>query len=324
MSGQTAGEQAETAPRGTGRTAALARWKTEWERWRVSPAAADGLARWRSRHEGLAGFASVDDLVRGCGRDRSVPREVADARLATLVSEARDGDQAAARVVLERLMPALVRAATLRAMRSTQPFGPLLDDMVAAAWLRIVDYPLASRPIKIAGNIVADANYRVFGYVPLAARSTDLLPPDELPVGLAGLAGQPVEVGVDPGLRVLRLLTDAAQGGLPVADARLLAELVVCGRTPEQIAARDGVTSRAVRYRRQAAMARLVDYVSHCLAVPDDWAEPEAAGAGPDTGPAAGGDDPAPAAPREAGPARAGESAVRGAPDGPAGPGDPR
>jgi hypothetical protein len=299
MSGQTAGGQGETgrrAERGTGRTAALARWRAEWDRWRVTPAAAAGLNRWRARHEILAGFASVEDVVRGCGQDRSVPREVADARLAALVAEAREGDQAAARVVLERLMPALVRAATMRAMRSAQPFGPLLDDMVAAAWLRIVDYPLANRPIKIAGNIVADANYRVFGYVPLAARSTDLLPPDELPVGLAGLAGQPVASGTHPGLRVLRLLTDAAQGGLPVADARLLAELVVCGRTPEEIAARDGVTSRAVRYRRQAAMARLVDYVSHCLAVPDDWADPEAADAGPAAG--AGGAAEEPGGPR--------------------------
>jgi hypothetical protein len=165
-------------------------------------------------------------------------------------------------------------------MRSPQPFGPLLDDMVAAAWLRIVDYPLATRPVKIAANVVADASYRAFGYVPLATRTATLVPPDELPMGLAGLAGQPVDAGQHPGIRVLRLLTDAAQGGLPVADARLLAELVVCGRTPEEIAARDGVTSRAVRYRRRAAMGRLVEYVSHSLALPDDWAEPDVGRAG--------------------------------------------
>jgi hypothetical protein len=146
---------------------------------------------------------------------------------------------------------------------------------VASAWLRIATYPLERRPTKVAVNIVMDACHRSFGQVRRTARMTWPAPPERLPVGTAGLSGEPVQVGVHPGERLLRLLTEAVGSGLPLADARLLAELAVDGRTPEQLAARDGVTARTIRYRRRAAMGRLLDHVGRCLALPDDWPGPQ-------------------------------------------------
>jgi hypothetical protein len=254
---------------------ALRRWRAEWERWRSGPAAQRGLLGWQSRHPVLAGFGTLDELVDGCGRSLAVPQDVADVRLAVLVGEARAGDQAAARVVLERVMPGLVRAAAARAAGDEQlTFTQALDDVIAAAWVRIATYPLERRPAKIAANIVADSRHRCFGYVGLTARRTAPAPPDRLPATSAALTGDPSEAG-HPGVRLLRLLTDAVAGGLPVADARLLADLAVCGSTPEQLALRDGVTARTIRYRRRAAMRRLLDHVGRCLAVPDDWAGPD-------------------------------------------------
>ncbi len=228
----------------------------------MSPPAVAALAGWRLRHPGLAGFATVEELLAGCGRDRSVPQEEADARLALLVGEARIGDRAACRVVLERVMPGLVRVAIRRTWRSGVPFASMLDDLAASAWLVIAGYPLARRPTKIAVNILLDAEYRLFGYVPAAARATVLVPPEELPELWAGLAGEPVDTAGHPGVEVLGVLAEAVRGGLPPADGRLLAELIVCGWTPEEIAARDGVTSRAIRFRRRAAMDRLMQYTA--------------------------------------------------------------
>jgi len=245
------------------RTAAWCRWRAEWNRWQATPPAAAALARWRDRHPDLAGFATHDELVDGCGRDRSVPQQLADQRLAVLVGEARCGDRAAARVVLERVLPTLVRSAIRRVLASNCPFAPALDDLVASAWLVIVNYPLDRRPAKVAVNIVRDAEYRQFGYVPAAVRASVPAPVHALPARPAGLAGQPAD-DVDPAaVEVLGLLAEAVRAGLPAADARLLAELVVFGRTPEEVAARDGVTGRAVRFRRRAAIDRLAEQVAN-------------------------------------------------------------
>jgi hypothetical protein len=244
------------------RTAALRRWRADWTRWHASPAAAAGLSRWRRRHPRLAGFATHEELVDGCGRDRTVPQRLADERLALLVGEARSGDRAAARVVLERVLPALVRAAVRQVLAARRPFGSALDDLLTSAWLVIVNYPLERRPAKIAVNIVRDAEYRQFGYVPAAIRESVPTPAYALPVKTAGLAGRTADDIEPAALEVLRLLAEAVRAGLPPADGRLLAELVVFGRTPEEVAARDGVTGRAVRFRRRAAIDRLAEQVA--------------------------------------------------------------
>jgi hypothetical protein len=239
------------------RSAVLARWAADWDRWRSSPAAASAVARWRAVHGCLAGFRDVEEVLAGCGRDRSVPDAVADARLAALVAEARAGDRAAARLVLERVMPGLVRAASRQARVWRLSFGQVLDDLAAAAWVQIVRYPLARRPVKVAVNILRDAQYDLFGYVPATVRATVPAAPETLPVGPAGLSGAPVDADEPAAVELLEVLASAVRAGLPQEDGRLLAELLVFGLTPEHLGARDGLSPRTVRWRRRAAIGRL-------------------------------------------------------------------
>jgi len=247
---------------GEPRTLALGRWLADWRHWRQTPAAAAGLDRWRRRHPCLAGFASLEELLAGCGWDPGVPQDVADGRLAALVAEASAGDSAAVRVVLERVLPGLVRRAARRARRDGRPFGEVLGELVAVAWLVIAEYPLARRPVKVAANIVRDTEYRLFGYVPATVRTCRPAAPEALPVPPAGPDGRPVDGAPPPAVEVLELLADAVRAGFPQADAVLLAELCVAGVSPSVLAARDGVTVRAVRSRRRVALARLCAHVA--------------------------------------------------------------
>ncbi len=247
---------------GEPRTLALGRWLADWRYWRGTPAASAGLDRWRRRHPCLAGFASLEELLDGCGWDPGVPQHVADARLAALVGEASAGDSAAVRVVLERVLPGLVHRAARRARRDGRPFGELLGELVAVAWLVIAEYPLARRPVKIAANIIRDTEYRLFGYVPATVRSSRPAAPDTLPLSAAGPDGRPVDGPTPAAVEVLELLADAVRAGFPHADAVLLAELCVAGVSPSVLATRDGVTARAVRIRRRVALTRLCAHVA--------------------------------------------------------------
>ncbi|EFC82861.1 hypothetical protein [Parafrankia sp. EUN1f] len=244
------------------RTAELRRWRMDWGRWSRGADAADGLRRWQADPALAAHSHSLAGLLDACGRDRSVPLEVADGRLAALVAHARAGDSAAVRVVLERVLPALVVTAVRRAGsapfgggRGSMAFSDVLVELVAAGWEVICGYPLERRPRKIAVNVVRDTTYRVFGYVPIMERSTFY--PEVLPAVPAGLDGRPtpgIGRGAGPGADLLETLSEAYAAGTDPAALRLLVDLTINGRSQAEIAAREGITDRTVRLRRDAAV----------------------------------------------------------------------
>ncbi|MCM3886825.1 hypothetical protein [Frankia sp. R82] len=197
---------------------------------------------------------------------------VADGRLAALIGFARAGDRAAARVVLERVMPALTVQAAARSRRArgttavsaSMPasvaglgFGEVLAELVAAAWLVICVFPLERRPRKIAVNVVLDAVSRVFGYRSKTERSTVYL--DPLPDIPVGLNGRPAIGWARQGssAELLEVLADGLDGGAEPAQVRLLAELAVVGHSQAEVAVRAGISDRGVRLRRDAAVRAL-------------------------------------------------------------------
>ena len=98
---------------------------------------------WSRRHGALAECRSLADVLLAA---RGQP----DAVLGALLTEVSTGDQLAARVVLQALLGRVVRMA---ARNSTAG----LDDYVSALWCRILTYPLARRPTRIAANLSMDA-----------------------------------------------------------------------------------------------------------------------------------------------------------------------
>ncbi len=72
-----------------------------------------------------------------------------DVFLGALLAAAHEGTELAGRVVLQALLPAMVRMSARDATAD-------LSDYVAAVWCRIRTYPLARRPDKIANNLELD------------------------------------------------------------------------------------------------------------------------------------------------------------------------
>ena len=72
-----------------------------------------------------------------------------DETLRLLLRKAIDGDQLAARTVLQAMLGKVVRLA------QSHP-GAGIDDFVAALWCRIRTYPLQRRPSSIAANLALD------------------------------------------------------------------------------------------------------------------------------------------------------------------------
>jgi hypothetical protein len=244
------------------RTEAVRRWLLDWEQWRHGETAAAAVRRWRAQHECLAGCSSVDDIVAVCGRDRRIAQETADAHLAILVGEAVRGDCAAARVVLQRVLPALVSQAARRAAQLGRPFDELLHELTTSAWLVIVSYPVDRRPIKVAVNVARDADYRLFGYTRLAERPGRIVPVepcvvDRLADSRAQLDGRPLGEPKLVAVELLEFLAYAVARGFPRSQAQLLAELVVLGLPVPDVARKHGVAPRTMRRHRLEALREL-------------------------------------------------------------------
>jgi hypothetical protein len=125
-----------------GRAAVLRRMDVEWAALQEDERAAAGCRRWASGAEALAGCASPAEVVARVG---AAP----DAVLGHLLGEAAAGDRLAGRVVLQALLPKVVRMASVDR-------GAEVDDYLTAMWCEIAAYPLARRPSSVAANLALD------------------------------------------------------------------------------------------------------------------------------------------------------------------------
>ena len=98
---------------------------------------------WRERHPvALAGCRTLDEVLAAITRNP-------DPTLAVLLGELARGDRLAGRVVVQSLLPKLLRMARCRREYD-------LADWVSWLWLRARTYPLDRRPRRIAANLVLD------------------------------------------------------------------------------------------------------------------------------------------------------------------------
>lgn len=125
-----------------GRAAVLGRMDVEWAALQQDAQAADACRRWSAGALALAGCASPGDVLE---RVAAQPDEV----LGHLLAEGAAGDPLAGRVVLQALLPKVVR------MAAVDPAAEV-DDYVTALWCEIAVYPLARRPTSVAANLVLD------------------------------------------------------------------------------------------------------------------------------------------------------------------------
>lgn len=236
----------------------LGRLHDEWHHITIRSTELRAVRTW-----GLPGMpvASLDELLARCGY-RPAPGSAPtayrpaehddEACLLRLVEVART-DALAARIVLQRILPALCAVAGRHSSNRAQR-NAVLDDLVANAWPIIRNYPCERRPRFIVANLVRDTSFETF-VRPVRRRSSG-----EIPTMHEHLDHSTAEPALDPLHELVAVLNEALAQGIDQADIDLLAQIVTLGR-PEEVAVVLNVTARTVRNHRNAIVHRLRNIV---------------------------------------------------------------
>lgn len=249
-------------------------------RYSVSPLAGALNREWRHAYEDRAGPAprrwSADVRLSRFGRlvdiltvleDPSNPPDRVEEVLRALVDHAAEGDRDAVRVIVQYLLPCLVRVSSLRSRAGGRSRGEVLADLLSAAWeVAATGVDVRGRPPRIALlRTIENQALRRQARVVQRRTEREVLVGDmegerNTSLGLvAGLDGGSVSAQPCAGENALQLLVEASHSGLSRTDVQLLGGLSVGWSTCERLGAAEGISDRAVRYRRAAAVRRLVD-----------------------------------------------------------------
>jgi hypothetical protein len=211
----------------------------EWVRLRHGKGAARRLADVCAIAGGASTLAEVEGFVRGASA------EEADAVLLALVRRAVEGDELAARVLLQLLLPGTRNLA--RRWWAIGDHEERAAAAVTAVWQRICRYPVARRPGRVAANILMDAARELRRSVPQVVTLSDEPGRTE------------ATVTEHPAIELAEVLLDAVHDGvLDRDDAMLIARSRIAGHRVADIAAHRRLGSRTLWDRRQRAERTLV------------------------------------------------------------------
>lgn len=189
----------------------------------------------------------LDDVLVALGFGGAVDDSDSDHLLWHMVVLA-ENDLLAARIVLHRVMPALLAVAKRRSGIVAGGIDRALGDVIPAAWVTIRTFPHQRRLAKIAANIVLDSEYQAF------VRESRLRRVVEVPVSpeLFGAARQTAQHMVtDEELNAV--LDEALSRGVPAEQVELLRQFGL-GNNSDAIARTTGWSARTIRNHRRAAL----------------------------------------------------------------------
>lgn len=207
----------------------------EWRSFAASPPAAAALTRWRRSEPAFAGFERVDDVLE-CRRDPDRGPAVLGALLARAAN-----DEVAARVVLQAMLPGLVRLTADMSRGDPDVAGQVL----AIAWERIRTYG-SDRRSAVTTGLLLDVRKAL-----LAERSP--LPRDPWPAEDAPAA----EEEALPWLLLWELARRERAGDFPAGATELLLRTRVEGHTMVELASHRGASKHALLQRRLRAERQL-------------------------------------------------------------------
>lgn len=215
---------------------------TEWERMATGPLARRKLIRWADSQPpliGLRDFAAVLERRRHPAAANDV--------LAALAALAPD-DELAARVLLQAMIPGLVRLAQTAGWDDPSA----IDELVSLAWERIRTYP-TSRNGSVAANVLWDCRKRYRRHRLIDAPKS--IPLDELDIAETAASG--VEDTV-VARSVLADLSGAHRDGL-ISDSAfaLIVRTRLDGELLCDLAVEESVTVHRLAQRRWRAERRL-------------------------------------------------------------------
>lgn len=207
----------------------------DWRTFATSPQVAAALTRWERSEPALAGLKGVDDVL-ACRRDPCQGPAV----LGALVVRAAT-DEVAARVVLQAMLPGLVRLTADLGDGDPDAAGQVL----AIAWERIRTYG-SDRRSAVTTSLLLDVRKAL-----LAEKAP--LPRDPWPAEDAPSA----EEQALPWLFLWELEAREKAGDLPMGATELLVRNRVEGHTIVELAAHRGVSEHGLLQRRLRAEQQL-------------------------------------------------------------------
>jgi len=225
---------------------ATSRLIAQWQSLAEAPGTLRRVNAW-----GLPGgpVAHLDELLVRAGFGTHARDADGDRVLWMLVRRASH-DELAARIVLQRILPPLLAIARRRGRIVRGGVQVALDDVLAAAWGVIRDYPWHRRRAKVAANLVRDCEYVAF--VRDARRGPQTVP---LAPQTAARLVAPEHVD-DAGIVLARLIAEGRRAGLDGEDLEVLRALAR-GEDIDSIAVRLGISQRTARTRRARAISEL-------------------------------------------------------------------
>jgi hypothetical protein len=231
-----------------GRSAVLRRMDAEWAALQDDGRAEVVCRSWAAALPVLAGCTRPADVL---GRVAAAP----DVVLGHLLAEVAAGERLAGRVVLQALLPKVVR------MASVDP-GAGVDEYVTAMWCQVASYPLARRPSAVAANLALDTLKAVRRE---RHPVVDVVTPPHLVVVAADRRPGRVVGSQRPpsGPGVVEVLASARRHRLvDAATGELLHSVYADGLSGELAARRHGLSPGAVRTRCSRAVKVLAGHAA--------------------------------------------------------------
>jgi hypothetical protein len=212
----------------------------EWRTLRHRPDALQRATGWRLVEGPLSDLDQVVALTVA-----PQPHTERERVLHHLVDLARD-DDLAARVVLQRLLPELVRVHRRRRWQHWHEVD--FGDLVATGWVVVRTYNPRRRPARLASSLVSDIEYREYR---ADRRRIGHCEPDD-PMTFDELVAEPLP---DPTVELAELVTDP-DAGLSDAERELLRHLL-SGRSAIDVARETEISTRTLRNRRDRIAGKL-------------------------------------------------------------------
>jgi hypothetical protein len=234
----------------------------EWQELRRQRRSLRGARAWATSAPGdslasvLSDLTDLNDLLEAAqgNRGRGVNDGPDNAVLLRLVEIARH-DQLAGRIVIQRLLPGLIRrAATYRSYYDDIDPAEII---VPAAWLALRNYDVDRRRRHVAASLLSDATFFAFRKQLRRLSANEVVRPPQAFLRTAAPATSSTALE-----ELATVVRDAQAAGVSTYDIDLIRHLVRAA-SPGTVASERDVTTRTVRNHR----ARAINNVRKALAI---------------------------------------------------------
>ena len=225
----------------------------EWRHTAVNRRAVATANGW-----GLPGEPLRDlfELVHRAGFEKPVTDDESDRYLSALMRVAKH-DQLAARAVLQRILAGLLSIAARRAPITDGGIVGSFERLVSSAWTVIKNFPIETRPKRVAANLLLDIEYaafvrderRVYNFKEVRVDMTSLQQAE------SESRSNDTDDAAYGGAAVELIFHDLRRGGLSENDIAMI-RLVQHELQSVEVCDAMGLKARSVRSRRETALRK--------------------------------------------------------------------